>query len=79
MDEEQFEQELIERLSEFDTKTKQGIKLLIDNIDFFSSWIEDSEFNDEDIAWVKHNAVLSDDVFIKILSAYIIAYSSKLE
>lgn len=79
MDEEQVEQELIERLSEFDTKTKQGIKLLIDNIDFFSSWIEDSEFNDEDIAWVKHNAVLSDDVFIKILSAYIIAYSSKLE
>lgn len=79
MDEEQVEQELIERLSEFDTKTKQGIKLLIDNIDFFSSWIEDSELNDEDIAWVKHNAVLSDDVFIKILSAYIIAYCSKLE
>lgn len=79
MNEEQVEQELIERLSEFDTKTKQGIKLLIDNIDFFSSWIEDSEFNDEDIAWVKHNAVLSDDVFIKILSAYIIAYCRKLE
>lgn len=79
MNEEQFEQELIERLSEFDTKTKQGIKLLIDNIDFFSSWIDHSELNDEDIAWVKHNAVLSDDVFIKILSAYIIAYTSKLE
>lgn len=79
MKREECERELIELFSEIDDKTKQGLLMLLENIDFFNKWIKDSKLEDQDLTWIKDQGLLSDDTFIKILSAYIISYSKNIK
>lgn len=79
MKREECERELIELFSEIDDKTKQGLLMLLENIDFFNKWIKDSKLENQDLTWIKDQGLLSDDTFIKILSAYIISYSKNIK
>lgn len=79
MKREECERELIELFSEIDDKTKQGLLMLLENLDFFNKWIKDSKLENQDLTWIKDQGLLSDDTFIKILSAYIISYSKNIK